>query len=184
MWNWPEWGAPDSFNFAARDHMELATLHKMVELEGARLIAGSRAYALKGTGALLELAVLRFALDTVVARGLTPVLPPLMVRDNAMYATGYFPLGEESAYELGRDKLYLTGTSEVGMVAMHMGQTLDINELPIRYAGMTPCFRREAGIGWARCKRSLPGAPVSKGRANCYLRQRRSNFAGRAPGSA
>jgi seryl-tRNA synthetase len=138
-------GGPRPFDFAPRDHMELAALHKMVDLDGARLIAGSRAYALKGTGALLEMAVLRFALDTVAARGLTPVLPPLLVRENAMYATGYFPLGEENAYEISKDKLYLTGTSEVGMVAMHLGQTLDLDQLPIRYAGMTPCFRREAG---------------------------------------
>ncbi|MBS2009672.1 MAG: serine--tRNA ligase [Cyanobacteria bacterium SZAS TMP-1] len=131
--------------FALKDHMQLATLHKMVEQDGPRLIAGSRAYALKGTGALLELAVLRFALDTVVARGLTPVLPPLMVKENAMFGTGYFPLGEDNAYALTADKLYLTGTSEVGMMAMHMDQTLELQELPLRYAGMTPCFRREAG---------------------------------------
>lgn len=139
------WGKPPQFAFAERDHMELAALHNMVELDGARLIAGSRAYALKGKGALLELAILRFALDSVLARGLTPVLPPLMVKENAMFGTGYFPLGEENAYELSRDKLYLTGTSEVGMVAMHIGQTLDLEQLPIKYAGMTPCFRREAG---------------------------------------
>jgi seryl-tRNA synthetase len=139
------WGEPKTFPFPERDHLELAALHNMVDLEGARLIAGSRAYALKGAGALLELAVLRFALDLVVARGMTPVLPPLMVKENAMFGTGYFPLGEENAYELTKDKLYLTGTSEVGMVAMHIGQTLDFARLPIRYAGMTPCFRREAG---------------------------------------
>ncbi|MBS1989221.1 MAG: serine--tRNA ligase [Cyanobacteria bacterium SZAS LIN-3] len=131
--------------FALKDHMQLATLHNMVEQDGPRLIAGSRAYALKGTGALLELAVLRFALDSVVARGLTPILPPLMVKENAMYGTGYFPLGEDNAYALTEDKLYLTGTSEVGMMAMHMDQTLELQELPLRYAGMTPCFRREAG---------------------------------------
>ena len=139
------WGEPQNFPFAERDHMELAALHNMIELEGARHIAGSRAYALKGAGALLEMAVLRFALDKVMARGLIPMLPPLMVKENAMFGTGYFPLGEENAYEITRDKLYLTGTSEVGMVAMHLGKTLDHTELPIRYAGMTPCFRREAG---------------------------------------
>jgi len=138
-------GEIPNFQFDARDHMQLAGLHKMVDQEGARQIAGSRAYALKGMGALLELAVLRYAFDLVVARRLTPVLPPLMVKENAMYGTGYFPLGEDNAYELGKDKLYLTGTSEVGMMAMHMGQTLDLEEMPLRFVGMTPCFRREAG---------------------------------------
>jgi len=138
-------GEPRQFSFPQRDHMTIAALHQMVDQEGARLIAGSRAYALKGEGALLELAVLRFALDTVMARGLTPVLPPVMVKENAMYGTGYFPLGEENAYEITKDKLYLTGTSEVGMAAMYLGRTLEAEQLPIRLAGMTACFRREAG---------------------------------------
>ncbi len=140
-----KWGEARQYAFPQRDHMTIAAMHDMVDQEGARLIAGSRAYALKGEGALLELAVLRFALDTVMARGMTPVLPPLMVKENAMFGTGYFPLGEENAYEITKDKLFLTGTSEVGMAAMFLGQTLDLDQLPIRLAGMTPCFRREAG---------------------------------------
>lgn len=138
-------GTPAERDFVLKDHLELLALHKMAEFEGAREIAGSRAYALTGYGALLELAVLRLALDLVVARGFTPVAPPLMVREAAMFGTGYFPLGEENAYELERDKLYLTGTSEVGIVAMQRNRTFQADELPARFAGISACFRREAG---------------------------------------
>ncbi|CAM5999237.1 unnamed protein product [Sphagnum balticum] len=135
---------PD-FGFTIRDHLELAALHGMLEFDGARNIAGSRAYALVGLGALLEMAVLRFALDKLVAKGFVPVLPPLMVKAQAMYGTGYFPMGEDQAYTLEKDALFLTGTSEVGMVAMHMDKTLDLSQLPAKFVGISPCFRREAG---------------------------------------
>jgi seryl-tRNA synthetase len=139
------WGNVPVKDFQQRDHIELVNLHGMVDFAGAREIAGSRAYALIGNGVLLELAVLRFALDQVVAKGFTPVLPPLLVRDRAMFGTGYFPLGEENAYMLERDGLFLTGTSEVGVVSMHTNRILDVTDLPRRYVGISPCFRREAG---------------------------------------
>jgi seryl-tRNA synthetase len=132
-------------DFQRRDHLELAALHRLLDLEGARNAAGSRAYALVGLGALLELAVLRFALDRLVTAGFTAVLPPLMVRQQAMYGTGYFPLGEDNAYMLEKDNLFLTGTSEVGIVAMHMNRTIEPAQLPMRYIGTSTCFRREAG---------------------------------------
>jgi len=138
-------GTPRNFDFTPRDHLELAAMHKMVNMDGAREIAGSRAYALMGPGALLELAVLQFALHHVVQKGFNPVLPPLLVNETAMFGTGYFPLGEDSAYHLEKDNLYLTGTSEVGAVSIHINQTIDVEELPLRYAGISPCFRREAG---------------------------------------
>lgn len=138
-------GTPPQKGFKLRDHLELTALHAMVEFAGPRTIAGSRAYALVGNGALLELAVMRFALDFLLNKRFIPVLPPLMVKAPAMFGTGYFPLGEDNAYQLEKDGLFLTGTSEVGLVAMHINQTLKIEELPKRYAGFSPCFRREAG---------------------------------------
>lgn len=135
-------GAADGAPF--KDHLELMQMHRMVDL-GLRDLAGSRAYALTGLGALLELAVLRMAFDFVCARGFNPVLPPLMVKADAMFGTGYFPLGEENAYEMERDGLFLTGTAEVGMVAMMAQRLFDGGELPVRLVGMSPCFRREAG---------------------------------------
>lgn len=140
-----KWGEPRNFGFETCDHLTLAARHKMVNVEGAREIAGSRAYALMGIGAMLEIAVLQFALHHVLNKGFTPVLPPLLVNETAMFGTGYFPLGEESAYQLERDQLFLTGTSEVGAVAIHINQTLELEKLPLRYVGISPCFRREAG---------------------------------------
>jgi seryl-tRNA synthetase len=139
------WGAPPAFDFEPKDHLEIARLRKLALFDEAHEIAGSRAYALIGDGALLELAILRFALDFVIGRGFSPVLPPLLVNEEAMTGTGYFPIGKENAYSLERDKLFLVGTSEVGLVALHRGQTLRAQDLPLRYAGLSTCFRREAG---------------------------------------
>jgi seryl-tRNA synthetase len=138
-------GTPRSFDFDFKDQMEIARIHRMTNHDGAREIAGSRAYALMGIGALLEMAVLQFALAHVLKKGFIPVMPPLLVNEAAMFGTGYFPLGEDSAYHLEKDDLYLTGTSEVGAVAIHINQTIDHATLPLRYAGISPCFRREAG---------------------------------------
>jgi seryl-tRNA synthetase len=138
-------GQQPAFRFPARDHVQLMTLHKMVDWDGPRRFAGGRSYALKGTGALLELAVTRLALDVLVSRGLTPVIPPVMVKERAMRGTGFFPLGVEEAYAITADELYLVGTSEVPLVSLHCDEILESSQLPIRYAGMSNCFRREAG---------------------------------------
>ncbi|OJY29862.1 MAG: serine--tRNA ligase [Myxococcales bacterium 68-20] len=138
-------GTPRKFDFPVRDHVQLMTLHQMVDWEGPRKFAGARSYALKGMGAMLEVAVTRLALDTLVSRGLTPVIPPVMVKERAMQGTGFFPLGVEEAYSITADGLYLVGTSEVPLVSLHCDETLDAADLPIRYAGMSNCFRREAG---------------------------------------
>lgn len=138
-------GAPPKFDFPVRDHVQLMTLHKMVDWDGPRKFTGARSYALKGWGALLELAVTRLAVDTLVARGLVPVVPPVMVKERAMQGTGFFPLGVEEAYAITADGLFLVGTSEVPLVSLHCDETLEASQLPIRYAGMSNCFRREAG---------------------------------------
>ncbi|MGH7440852.1 MAG: serine--tRNA ligase [Polyangiaceae bacterium] len=138
-------GTPRKFDFKPLDHIELMTRHAMVEWEGPRRFAGARSYALTGDGALLEMAVLRLAVDTLVERGLRLVAPPVMVKDRAMTGTGFFPLGREEAYAITADELYLVGTSEVPLVSMHCDDTLDGAKLPIKYAGISACFRREAG---------------------------------------
>ena len=138
-------GAPRVFDFKVKDHVELMTLHKMVNWDGPRKFAGGRSYALMGLGAILELAMTRLAVDTLVARGLTMVIPPVMVKERAMTGTGFFPLGREEAYALTADELFLVGTSEVPLVSLHCDDTLEAAELPIRYAGISNCFRREAG---------------------------------------
>jgi seryl-tRNA synthetase len=138
-------GTPRKFDFTPKDHVELMTAMGMCNWDGPRKFAGGRSYALTGMGAILELAVTRLAIDTLVERGLTMVLPPVMVRERAMQGTGFFPLGREEAYAITADELFLIGTSEVPLVSMHCDDTLDHAQLPMRYAGISPCFRREAG---------------------------------------
>jgi seryl-tRNA synthetase len=138
-------GTPRKFDFQPKDHVELMTGLGFVEWDGPRKFAGGRSYALVGDGALLELAVLRLAVDTVIERGMKLVLPPVMVKERAMTGTGFFPGGKNEAYAITADELYLIGPSEVPLVSMHCDDTLEAERLPIKYAGISPCFRREAG---------------------------------------
>ncbi|MGD0677657.1 MAG: serine--tRNA ligase, partial [Polyangiaceae bacterium] len=138
-------GTPRAFDFPAKDHVELMESLGLVEWEGPRRFAGGRSYALVGRGALLELAVLRLAVDTLIERGMTLVSPPVMVKERAMIGTGFFPLSKDEAYAIPADELFLIGTSEVPLVSMHADSAIDRARLPLRYAGISPCFRREAG---------------------------------------
>ena len=115
------------------------------ELERAARLSGSRFGYLVGDTALLALALYRFAIDHVSRAGFTPVLPPVLVREEAMVGTGFFPTERSNIYGLEGEGLYLTGTSEVALAGMHMGEILEDDDLPIRYAGFSTCFRREAG---------------------------------------
>ena len=137
------WGDPPSFDFPVRDHLELAA--GGIDLERAAKVSGSRFAYRVGDVALLELALYRFSLDRLGSRGFTPVLPPVLVREEAMYGTGFLPTEEVNIYAVERDELFLVGTSEVPLAAMHGGEILDADDLPLRYAGYSTCFRREAG---------------------------------------
>jgi len=136
-------GEPPAFSFEPRDHLDLATEHGWIDLERAARVSGARFAYRVGEVALLELALYRFALDRLVGKGFIPVLPPVLVREEAMYGTGFLPTDEVNIYEIERDELYLTGTSEVALASFHMGEELD--ELPRRYAGYSTNFRRESG---------------------------------------
>jgi seryl-tRNA synthetase len=138
-------GEPRKFEFTPKDHVELALSLGLVDFDRPRKFAGARSFALIGDGVLLELAALRFALDHVVGKGFVPVAPPVMVKEVAMEGTGFFPLFREEAYHIEKDGLFLTGTSEVALVSMHRDEVLSEAELPIRLAGISACFRREAG---------------------------------------
>jgi seryl-tRNA synthetase len=137
------WGEAPSFDFPVKDHLELAA--GGIDLERAAKVSGARFAFRTGDVALLELAIYRFALDRLTSRGFTPVLPPVLVRQEAMYGTGFFPTDEVNIYAIERDELYLVGTSEVPLAAMHGAEILDGDDLPLRYAGYSTCFRREAG---------------------------------------
>jgi seryl-tRNA synthetase len=139
------WGEPPTFDFPARDHLALAEIYGWIDLERAAKVSGARFAYRIGDVALLELALYRFALDRLVTRGFAPVLPPVLVRQEALYGTGFFPTDEVNIYAVERDELYLVGTSEVPLAAMRSGEILDAEELPLRYVGYSTCFRREAG---------------------------------------
>jgi seryl-tRNA synthetase len=124
-----------------RDHLELG----WYDMERGARLSGSRFGYIVGGAALLSLALYRFALDRLVAEGFTPVIPPVLVREEAMYGTGFFPADRNEYYEISEDGLYLTGTSEVALAGIHMGEILDAEVLPLRYTAFSANFRREAG---------------------------------------
>ena len=134
------WGAPPTLA-EAREHTEIGRF----DMDRAARISGSRFGYLIGDTALLALALYRAAIDHLVAHGFVPVIPPVLVREQAMYGTGFFPTERSNIYAIDSDGLYLTGTSEVALAALHMGEILDADALPIRYAGFSTNFRREAG---------------------------------------
>jgi seryl-tRNA synthetase len=125
------------------DHLDLATPHGWIDVERGAKVSGSRFVYRVGDLALLELALYRFALERLVAKNFVPMLPPVLVREEAMYGTGFLPTDEANIYKVERDELYLTGTAEVGLAAFHAHEVLD--ELPLRYAALSTNFRREAG---------------------------------------
>jgi seryl-tRNA synthetase len=128
---------------SGRDHLEL--LDGMVDMEAGARLAGSRFAYLRGPLVMLELALVRWAMELLSGEGFEPVIAPVLVREEALFGTGFLPDTEQQIYELPGDGLYLSGTSEVALAQLHAGQMLDAGELPLRYAGFSSCFRREAG---------------------------------------
>lgn len=142
-----KWGTVPSFEFPLKDHITLGENLGLVDFERGVKLAGSRSYFLTGIGCLLHQAVLRLAQDMMLEGGFVPMTVPVLVRDEAMTGTGYFPLGRDQAYAMSNEDppKYLVGTAEVSLTAFHMGEILDGKTLPRKYVGMSSCFRREAG---------------------------------------
>jgi len=138
-------GEPPRLSFKPRDHVELGFMHGLFDIERGVKASGPRCYFLRGDGAILEHALMRYSLDVVMERGFTPFCTPFIVKEQCMVGSGYFPTGREESYAIEKDGLYLIGTSEVTLISFHMGEILREEELPLRYAGWTTCFRREAG---------------------------------------
>ncbi len=128
-----------------RDHLELAG--ERIDMERAARLSGTRFSYLRGDLVMLELALVQWALAKLRGKGFEPVIPPVLVREQALYGTGFLPDTEQQIYHLPADDLYLVGTSEVALASLHAGEILDAADLPLRYAGFSPCFRREAGAG-------------------------------------
>ena len=141
-------GTPRDFDkdgFEPKDHVELGKLLGAIDTERGAKVAGSRSYYLTGVGALLEFALVNYAIQSAVKNGFTPVIPPVLVNPAAMEGTGFLGQAAENVYRIEKDDVYLVGTSEVPLAAMHMDETLPADKLPLRYAGYSTCFRREAG---------------------------------------
>jgi len=139
------WGERPVFDFEPKDHVELLESRDWAEFARARKASGERAYALKAEMVLLERAMLSYALDYLIELGLMPISVPALVREEPLIGNGQFPAHREETYSIPADDLYLAGTAEVALVGLHAGEILDAKALPIRYAGISPCFRREAG---------------------------------------
>jgi seryl-tRNA synthetase len=129
--------------FEPRDHLELAG--ERIDMDRAARLSGSRFAYLKGDLVMLELALVRWVLEKLRGKGFEPVIPPVLVRERALFGTGFLPDTEQQIYSLPEDDLYLVGTSEVALASLHAEEILDAERLPLRYAGFSPCFRREAG---------------------------------------
>ncbi len=138
-------GGPRSFEFEPKDHVTLGAELDIIDIERGVKLAGSRNYVLKGDGALLHQAVLRLAQDMMIQRGYTPLVVPVLVREEVMYGTGYFPTGRDQAYICERDEMSLVGTAEVPLTAYHCDEILTEADLPRKYCALSTCFRREAG---------------------------------------
>ena len=130
-------------DYPPRDHLELAG--ELIDMQSAAKMSGSRFAYLKGELVMLELALVRWALQKLCGHGFQPVIPPVLVRERALYGTGFLPDTEQQIYRLPEDDLYLVGTSEVALASLHDDEIIDAGRLPLRYAGFSPCFRRESG---------------------------------------
>ncbi len=126
-----------------RDHLELAG--EMIDMEHGARLSGSRFAYLRGGLVMLELALVSYAIEKLIGEGFEPVIPPVLVREHALYGTGYLPDTEQQIYQLAEGDLYLVGTSEVALASLHSEEILEADQLPLRYAGFSSCFRREAG---------------------------------------
>jgi seryl-tRNA synthetase len=140
-----EVGKPREFSFTPKDHVELGKILGAIDVERAAKVSGARFYYLTGVGALLELALVNYAITSASKAGFIPVIPPVLVKPAAMEGTGFLGQAAENVFHLKDEDFYLVGTSEVALAALHMDEILDSKSLPIRYAGYSPCFRKEAG---------------------------------------
>jgi seryl-tRNA synthetase len=146
------WGEPRNFNFPIKDHLRLAESLDLVDFERGVKIHGFRGYVLKNEAVLLQQAILQLALQKMMARGFTPMIPPVLVHESALYGSGHFPFGREGIFELKnteeketKDRFFLAGTSEPSLLAFRSDEVLDAAELPLKYCGISPCYRNEVG---------------------------------------
>ncbi len=139
------WGGEPKFPFTPRDHINLGLQLDLFDLERGASVAGARWYYLKNQLVLLQMALMRFAMDKLVQHGFTPIYPPAMIRERVMQGAGFLPDGREDIYKIEGEDLYAVGTSEQALAGLHEGEILEASQLPLRYGGISPCFRTEVG---------------------------------------
>ncbi|MDD5011066.1 MAG: serine--tRNA ligase [Phycisphaerae bacterium] len=140
-----KWGEIRKFDFEPKDHIQLGTALDIIDIERAVRLAGTRNYFLKGAGAMLHWAILRFAMDFMIKKGYVPFSVPMLMKNEAMAGTGYYPGAEEQTYRMERDELNLAGTAEVPLTSYFAGEILPQEKLPQKFVGLSTCYRREAG---------------------------------------
>lgn len=141
------WGTPREFGFEPKDHVELGHSLGLIDIERAAKIWGTRSYFLKSGAVFLELALARFAMELLAGEGFTPVVPPVIVKSQVLEGTRHYPFFRDQIYRIEGDDLGLVGTSEIPLGAMHSGEILEEKDLPLKYAGFSPCYRTEVGSG-------------------------------------
>ncbi len=142
-----KWGEHQQFDFTPKDHIQLGKDLDIIDIERGTRMSGARFYYLKNEGAMLEWALLQYVMQKLIAKGFSPIVPPVLVKEEAMIATGFFPADKNEIYHVNPedDDLYLVGTSEVPLTMLHYKEILDEKDLPLKYCAFSPCFRREAG---------------------------------------
>ncbi len=139
------WGEPKEFNFTPKDHMDLGQALGLIDTEKAAEVSGARFAYLKRDLVMMEFALVTFVMNYLMEKGFEPVIPPVLVKEKMMFGTGFFPLGREDVYKVEGEDLYLAGTAEVPLAGLHADEALTEDDLPMRYAGFSSCFRTEAG---------------------------------------
>jgi seryl-tRNA synthetase len=158
------WGEKPKFDFKPKEHFEIESVKDLIDSERGAVVSGSRFWYLKGDLAKLEFSLMQYAFNFYSSKGLMPMIVPMLVREEAMYGTGFFPADENEIYRVnpGEDNLFLVGTAEVALAAYHMGETLDLSQGPKKYMGYSSCFRREAGTYGKDMKGMLRGHQFNK----------------------
>ena len=141
-----KWGETPKFDFQIKDHIELATSLDLVDFERGNKVSGFRGYFLKNEGAVLHMALLFYVFQKLIKKGYTPVIAPSIIKGFTLYGSGHFPWGsEQDVYKLNEDDMFLSGTAEIPITAMYSGEILNEKDLPKKFVGFSPCFRKEAG---------------------------------------
>jgi seryl-tRNA synthetase len=164
-------GEPTQFSFPPKAHYEIGEARGWIDIEKGAEVSGARFWYLKGDIVLLQFAIMQYVIGEMVKKGFLPVIPPFLVREPAMYGTGFFPADRSQIYSVnpGEDNLFLIGTSEVSLTSYHVKETVDV-EAPIKYVGYSPCFRREAGTYGKDMKGILRGHQFDKIEMVCFCK--------------